>query len=163
MILMELVDPRTLDTGTLALFVGSAAAALVQEDLAARGFSGLRVSHGYVFQHLIDDAGPTVGDLANRLDMTQQGASKAVTELERLGYVERLADPRDARIRHVHLTRRGRDAVAAARRARESLERRLRERGGEQRLAECRALLADLLDELGGTSAVHHRAVRPPR
>jgi DNA-binding MarR family transcriptional regulator len=160
---MQPVLPGDLDTGTLALFVGFAAAAVVQESLEAQGFSGLRFSHGYVFQHLVGDTGPTVGDLAPKLGVTQQAASKTVAELERLGYVERLADPRDARIRHVHLTRRGHEAVAAARRAREALESRLAERGGKKRLEECRELLTELLDELGGTPAVRLRQVRPPR
>ncbi|MEU3275652.1 helix-turn-helix domain-containing protein [Streptomyces antibioticus] len=71
-----------MDTGTLALFVGHATAALVQGQLAEQGFGDLRFSHGYVFQHLIDEE-PTVGELAAHLAMTQQGASKAVAELER--------------------------------------------------------------------------------
>jgi DNA-binding MarR family transcriptional regulator len=156
------LDPLQLDTGTLALFVGQAAAALVQEQLAAQGFGDLRFSHGYVFQHLIDGE-PTVGELATQLGMTQQGASKAVAELERLGYCERVPGAGDARIRRVRLTGRGQDAVAAARRARADVDERLASRFGEQRLAEHRELLARLLDELGGTAAVQRRAVRPPR
>jgi DNA-binding MarR family transcriptional regulator len=166
----EPVDPSDLDLGSIALFVGFAAANAVQADLAAQGFGDLRMSHGYVFQHLID-AQPTVSDLSEKLDMTQQGASKAVAELERLGYVERLPSPRDARIRHVALTRKGREAVTAARRARERLEARLRERSGGTAFGGAhgtafdvtRAVLVDLLDELGGAAAVHRRDVRPPR
>ncbi|MFF4624151.1 MarR family winged helix-turn-helix transcriptional regulator [Nonomuraea jabiensis] len=156
------LDPQRLDTGTLALFVGHAAATLVQEQLAEQGFGDLRFSHGYVFQHLIDDE-PTVGELAAHLAMTQQGASKAVAELERLGYCERVPDAADARIRRVRLTARGQDAVAAARRARAALDRRLADRLGERHLAEHRDLLVRLLDELGGTAAVQRRSVRPPR
>src|SRR5690348_10365393 len=147
------VDPLQLDTGTLALFVGQAAAALVQEQLAAQGFGDLRFSHGYVFQHLIDGE-PTVGELATRLAMTQQGASKAVAELERLGYCERATDAADARIRRVRLTDRGHEAVDAARHARTTLDQRLACGFGQQHLAELRDLLARLLDELGGTAAV---------
>ncbi|MFB8245599.1 MarR family winged helix-turn-helix transcriptional regulator [Streptomyces sp. NPDC055952] len=166
----EPVDPSALDLGSLALFVGLTAAGAVQADLAAQGYGDLRMSHGYVFQHLVDGR-PTVSDLAARLDMTQQGASKAVAELERLGYVERLPSPRDARIRHVALTAKGRDAVAAARQARERLEARLRERSeraavdgaGGTAFDVTRAVLVDLLGELGGTAAVHRRDVRPPR
>lgn len=156
------VDPRQLDTGTLALFVGQAAAGLVQDSLADQGFGDLRLSHGYVFQQLIDDE-PTVGDLATRLAMTQQGASKAVAELEHLGYCERAPDATDARVRRVRLTDRGRAAVAATRRARAALDRRLADRFGQELLAEHRDLLARLLDELGATAAVRRRAVRPPR
>ncbi|MFB4271748.1 MarR family winged helix-turn-helix transcriptional regulator [Nonomuraea sp. GTA35] len=156
------VDPRDLDLGTLALFVGSAAASAVQEEMAAQGFTGLRVSHGYVFQHLVEEA-RTIGELAVRMEVTQQAASKVVAELEGLGYVERVPDPRDARIRRVRLTGRGRAAVAAARRARAAQENRLAERVGPERVEECRALLAELLDELGGAGAVRRREVRPPR
>jgi DNA-binding MarR family transcriptional regulator len=95
--------------------------------------------------------------------MTQQGASKAVAELERLGYAERLPDPQDARVRRVTLTPRGHEAVAAARRARAALEDRLRQRFGAPALDAARALLADLLDTLGGAAAVRRREVRPPR
>ncbi|UBU10159.1 MarR family winged helix-turn-helix transcriptional regulator [Nonomuraea gerenzanensis] len=156
------VEPRDLDLGTLALFVGSAAAAAVQEELAAQGFAGLRVSHGYVFQHLVEE-GRTIGELAGRMEVTQQAASKVVGELEGLGYVERVPDPRDARVRRVRLSRRGREAVAAARRARAAQEERLAELGGRARVEECRALLAELLGELGGAGAVRRREVRPPR
>ncbi|MFH8573898.1 MarR family winged helix-turn-helix transcriptional regulator [Streptomyces sp. NPDC017993] len=156
------VAPNDLDTGSLALFVGFASSQLVQEQLAEQGFGDLRFSHGYVFQHLVDDARPTVGELAAKLDMTQQGASKAVVELERLGYVERVADPQDARARRVALTAHGRAAVAAARRARSAVDERLAARFGADRLAEHRALLAQLLDELGGTTDVRRRSVHPP-
>ncbi|MEU0008037.1 MarR family winged helix-turn-helix transcriptional regulator [Streptomyces sp. NPDC006314] len=156
------LTPKDLDTGTLALFAGFAASAAVKEELAAQGFADLRMSHGYLFQHLIN-ARPTIGDLAEKLDMTQQGASKAVAELERLGYVERLPDSSDARIRRVSLTGRGQEAVAAARRARAALEERLRRHFGTEALGATRSLLADLLDELGSTTAVQRREVKPPR
>lgn len=154
--------PESLDIGTLALFVGFAAAAHVQGDLDTRGHTGLRFSHGYVFQHLID-AEPTIGELAQRLEMTQQGASKVVAELEGLGYLERVADARDARVRRVRLTPRGRDAVAAARRARADLEHTLIAACGVERVRAARSLLAELLHELGGAEAVHRRQIRPPR
>jgi DNA-binding MarR family transcriptional regulator len=86
-----------------------------------------------------------------------------VTELERLGYCERVPDAADARIRRVRLTDRGRGAVAAARHARTALDQRLASRFGKQGLAGHRDMLARLLDELGGTAAVQRRAVRPPR
>ncbi|QPP07711.1 MarR family transcriptional regulator [Streptomyces bathyalis] len=158
----ESVDPSSLDLGSLALFVGFAATSAIQADLASMGFGDLRMSHGYVFQHLID-ARPTVSDLSAKLDMTQQGASKVVAELERLGYVERLPSPHDARIRHVVLTHRGRDAVSAARRARERLEGRLREHSDPVAFDAARSVLVGLLDELGGAAAIHRRDVRPPR
>lgn len=156
------VDPTELDIGSLALFFGLAAAAEVEQDIAGRGLRGLRFSHGYVFQHLIDDE-PTIGRLADALDMTQQGASKAVAELERLGYVERVPDPADARVRRVRLNARGRAAVDAARGARRAQDERLAELCGTDRLEIVRTVLAELLESLNGSEAVRRRRLRPPR
>ncbi|MGV9411672.1 MarR family winged helix-turn-helix transcriptional regulator [Nocardia sp. NPDC003693] len=155
------LDPRSLDTGTLALFAGQAAAARVQARLTEDGFGELRMSHGYLFQHLITGE-PTITELAAQLSMTQQGASKAVAELERLGYCERTPDPSDARVRRIRLTSRGHAAVAAARRARADLEARLAARFDDSRLTAQRAFLTELLAELGGIEAVERRAVLPP-
>jgi DNA-binding MarR family transcriptional regulator len=94
--------------------------------------------------------------------MTQQGASKAVAELETLGYVERFADPGDARIRRVRFTPRGWDALETARRIRAEVDARLDAAHGPERMADLRTLLAEVLDTLGGTDAVHRRSVRPP-
>ncbi len=158
---MEAMDlPAELDIGSLALFVGLAAAERVRERLAGEGYADLRFSHGYVFQHLVEGE-PTISELAARLEMTQQGASKTVAELEGRGYVERFPDPSDARIRRVRLTGRGRAAVEAARRIRAAQEASLAEAHGAERLAGAHALLVELLEALGGAEAVRRRGVRP--
>lgn len=156
------MDERALDLGYLALFVGYAFNQAVQAKLEERGFSGLRQSHGFVIQHLID-APRTIGELAARLEVTQQAASKSVAELEALGYVERSPDEADARIRRVRLSERGQEVVAFTRRTRAALERRLAARHGESALAQTRALLAEVLESLGGAAAVRARRVTMPR
>lgn len=155
-------DPSALDLGHLALFTGYAFADRVMTDLAAQGFGDLRFAHGFVVQHLIE-AERTIGELAERMAITQQGASKAVAELEGLGYLERSSDPGDARVRRIRLSARGRAAVAATRRLRAQLERRLSSKVGQEGFAAARAVLARLLDELGGAEAVRRRRVQPPR
>jgi DNA-binding MarR family transcriptional regulator len=155
-------EPAHLDIGYLALFVGQAFSDAVLEALAAAGHPALRFSHGFVIQHVID-ADRTIGELAERMAVTQQGASKAVAELEALGYLERVADPDDARIRRVRLSGLGRDAVQVTRRAREKIERTLSGRVGDKAVAQARRTLTRLLDELGGSLAVRRRTVRPPR
>ncbi|MGX1909945.1 hypothetical protein ACWIID_13915 [Streptomyces phaeochromogenes] len=65
-------------------------------------------------------------------------------------------------LEHLPSSRR-RVAVAAARHARAALEECLRLRFGTTALATARTLLADLLDDLGGTAAIQRREVRPPR
>ncbi|HVJ18297.1 MAG TPA: helix-turn-helix domain-containing protein [Polyangiaceae bacterium] len=156
------VEPADLDLGHLAQFVGYAFADAVQRALEAEGFVGLRFSHGFVFQHLIETE-RSIGELARRMQVTQQAASKAVVELEQLGYVERSVDELDARTRRVGLSARGRAAVEAARRARGQVERKLASKLGARALSVCRADLARMLDELGGAEAVRRRRIVPPR
>ena len=99
-----------LDLSLAALFAGWALTDEVTRRLAARGFTGLRFSHGFLVQRLIAAEQP-IAAIAQALDVTQQAVSKTVSELEGLGYVRRRPDPRDARVRLVSLTDRGRAAV----------------------------------------------------
>lgn len=156
------VDVAGLDLGHLALFVGLAFAEEAQRALASHGLEGLRFSHGFVFQHLIDGE-RTVTELAARMEVTQQAASKVVAELLELGVVERVADEADARVRRIRLTRRGRAAVARTRDARAALMRKLEARHGKPAIDEARALLGAVLDDLGGAPAVRARRVLLPR
>jgi DNA-binding MarR family transcriptional regulator len=154
------VDLAGLDLGYLAQFVGQRINDLVLEKLALEGFGDLRLSHGYVIQHLL--GGPrTITDLAARLGVSQQAASKTVAELVGLGYLE--AGPaRDRRARAISLSERGRASVAVARRFRGRLEQRLLGKHGAA-LGKAREVLAKVLEELGGAQAVRSRSVREPR
>ena len=150
-----------LDLGLAALFAGQAIAEAVRGRLDARGFAGLRFSHGFLVQRLVEDE-QSIAALAAALEVTQQAVSKTVSELERLGYVRRRPDPRDARVRLVSLTDRGRAAVAAAREERAAVEAELRERHGPRRVAAATRVLREALDLHGATAAVRSRRVRPP-
>jgi DNA-binding MarR family transcriptional regulator len=155
-------DPADADLSLASLFAGWAMAGEVQRRLAADGHEELRFADGFVFQHLV--GGPvTIGVLAERLGVTQQAASKSVTDLERRGYVTRRADPADARARLVALTRRGRDAIERARDHRAALAGELADRLGPRRVEAARRLLLDAIAELGGEPAVRSRQVRAPR
>lgn len=148
----------------LVAAVGLAAPAAHEEvlrRLAAEGFDGVKVSHGYVVQRLLVGE-PTVGELAEALGVTQQGASKQVLDLERLGYAERVAVPGDARVRGVRLTERGRAMVEATRTARADLERAVAARVGAAPVAEAAEVLEVLLDVLGLSEAVARRRVQAP-
>jgi DNA-binding MarR family transcriptional regulator len=128
--------------------------------LRERGHPELRYSHGFLFQQLVEGARP-VGEIAANLGVTSQAVSKAVRELEALGYVSRDADPADARVRRVALTARGRDAVQAGRDIRASLNAQFSETLGAERVQAAAATLAHALDAVGGLDAVRGRAVRP--
>jgi DNA-binding MarR family transcriptional regulator len=150
-----------LDLGLAALFAGQALADAVRERLEARGFAGLRFSHGFLVQRLVEEE-QSIAALAHALEVTQQAVSKTVSELERLGYVRRRPDPRDARVRLVALTDRGRAAVEAAREERAAVVAELRDRLGPRRVDAATRLLREVLELHGASAAVRTRRVRPP-
>ena len=151
-----------LDIATLSALAGNAAARAVLAAMGDEGHGGIRSSHGYVFQRLIDDE-PTIGELAAALGITQQGASKHVAELEALGYAERVADASDQRVRRVRMTAAGRAALEAGRRARAELEAQLIAVHGADDVATARRVLSGLLELTGEASFVEgRRAPLPP-
>jgi DNA-binding MarR family transcriptional regulator len=155
-------EPAQADLSLAALFAGWAMAGELQGRLARDGYADLRFADGFVFQHLV--GGPvTIGALAERLEVTQQAASKSVADLERRGYVSREPDPDDARARRVTLTARGRAAIESARGHRTEIDAELANRLGPRRTESARRLLVDVIDELGAAAAVRARRVRPPR
>ncbi len=154
-------DP-ILDLSLAALFAGHALNDEVLARVRARGYDGLRNAHGYVVQRLIEAPQP-VGALAVELGVSQQAVSKSVAELERLGLVERRADPSDARVRIVALTERGRGAIEATREARREVVDELRETLGPRRIDAATKLLGEVLEARGLSPAVRGRRVRPPR
>lgn len=151
------MEPRDLDTLTLASLAGSAADRYVLAQLAADGHRVKR-SHGFVFQRLLVTQ-PTIGELAASLGITQQGASKQVVELEELGYVERIPSPHDARVRVVRLTDAGRRVIDAARALRRDFEDELVARFGAASVAAAHDVLALMLDLDGTGDLVRGRAV----
>ncbi|TDB96995.1 MarR family winged helix-turn-helix transcriptional regulator [Actinomadura sp. 7K534] len=78
-------------------------------ELAAQGHPDLRPTHGFVLQAV--GPGTTAVELGRSLGVTKQAAGKMVESLERMGYVERTADPADARRKIVRLTARGADCL----------------------------------------------------
>ena len=86
--------------------------------LHERGHRGLTLAHTALLPHL-DLEGTRITTLAERAGMTKQGMGQLVSELERQGYVVRVADPTDARAVLVRFTDAGwqflRDAHAVKR------------------------------------------------
>jgi DNA-binding MarR family transcriptional regulator len=109
-------------------------------ELAAQGHPDVRPLHGFVFQAIGRD-GTTAVELGRRLGVTKQAAGKTLDALERMGYVVREADERDARRKLVRLTPRGVDCLARSARIFDQLRARWAETLGEERL---RALEDDL-------------------
>lgn len=53
-------------------------------------------------------------DLANRLQITPSGVTRAILPLEKIGFVERASHERDARASYVAITQAGRDRLEEA-------------------------------------------------
>lgn len=123
----------------------------LRRSLADKGFDDLGSTYGYVFRALADEA-LSQRALAARLAMTDQGLAKIVAEMEARGYVDRQADPGDARVRRLRLAPRGRRALASARRFHAAYERGLTARFGPAAVQRFRELLlacapAEAVDE----------------
>src|SRR3954467_8992562 len=127
--------------------------------LRERGHPELRYAHGFLFQQLVEGARP-VGEIASNLGVTSQAVSKMVRELEALGYVERVVDAADARVRRVALTERGRAAIQAGRDVRARVNRELSEALGAERVEGAAKTLHDALAARGAMSAVRSRRLR---
>src|SRR3954454_15386779 len=83
------------------------------EALHDAGYTDISATHQAGFENL-DPDGTRLTVLAARAGMTHQSMGELVRELERRGYLERVADPADGRARIVRLTKRGRDVVRLA-------------------------------------------------
>jgi len=105
--------------------------------------SVIRPGHGCVFR-FIDEGGSRLTDLAQHSGLTKQAVSEAVADLERLGYVERAADPQDGRAKVIRLTDLGADARGTALGLFADMERAWAERYGAERVAALRELLEDI-------------------
>ena len=75
-------------------------------ELARQGHPDVRPAHGLTLQ-AIGPAGVTASELGRRLGVSKQAAGKTVDRLEKLGYVTRAGDDRDARRKLIRLTGRG--------------------------------------------------------
>jgi len=160
--LAEVERRADLDLLTYVGLVAPALNELVIDRLAERGFEGVKTSHGYVVQQLLHGE-PTIGALATALGITQQGASKQVLDLERLGYAERVSVVGDQRQKAVRLTARGRELVEVTRALRRDLERRVVRRASRERVDHAKDVMAVLFDVLDLWGPVGQHAVPPPR
>ena len=82
-------------------------------ELGRQGHPDARPAHGFALQ-AIGPGGATASELGRRLGVSKQAAGKTVDRLERLGYVTRAGDDRDARRKLVRLTPRGGELLASS-------------------------------------------------
>jgi DNA-binding MarR family transcriptional regulator len=127
--------------------------------VAASPYGDLRITHGCVFGNL-DPEGTRLTDLAERAHMTKQSVGEVASDLEQMGYVERVPDPRDGRAKIIRLTERGRQAQALGREIIDDIEREWAERYGAERMAALREALETITaDDLGWLAGISGAAV----
>jgi DNA-binding MarR family transcriptional regulator len=108
------------------------------ERLQQEGFEHVREGHGCVFGFIDIENGSRLTEMAERAGLTKQAVGEAATELERLGYAERLPDPTDKRAKIIKLTPSGVEACLTGRRIFAEIEREWAEEFGEDLIAQFR-------------------------
>jgi DNA-binding MarR family transcriptional regulator len=111
--------------------------------LAESGFGDITPAQAKLAAR-IGEHGTRLTELAEQAQVTKQTAGALVDQLVESGYVERVADPRDARARLVTLAPRGRDVQAKARVMERRIEREWRAHLGAERMEQLRSALVDL-------------------
>lgn len=145
------------DFGILLLLADQEFVRALRATTAEQGFDDQGRSDGFVLRTLA--GGPTsISGLAERLEITKQGASQIVDDMERRGYVERRPDPSDARARMLQLTSKGEAALKAARRFHQAYERKLRRQFGDEVIDSMRDVLTAMAGE-AQVSTPHFRAL----
>lgn len=112
------------------------------------GFEDFDAAYLTVFQYP-GPQGARPSELAARLRISKQALNYLLGELERLGYLERRADPDDLRSKRIALTPRGIAAVGAIREAVGEVETTWAQQLGAERLDELRNLLLELNGSIG--------------
>lgn len=122
--------------------------------LHARGYEDLVAAHLGVLQY----PGPEnmrPSDLATRTRMTKQALNYLLGQMEDLGYLTRVQDSADQRVKRVGLTPRGLAASKAMREIVLEIEEEWSGKLGPDRFAELRELLAELSEDGSGSQPPH--------
>jgi DNA-binding MarR family transcriptional regulator len=107
------------------------------------GHASIRAGHGCVFR-FIHEGGSRLTELACSSGFSKQAVGEVVDDLEKLGYVERDADPADRRAKVIRLTKAGAEAQRTALGIFGDMERMLAERYGAERVEAMRSLLEEI-------------------
>lgn len=121
----------------------------VHEALAAKGHPSVRPAHGFAFQLIASSGGATAADLAAHLGVSRQAGKQMADELIDLGYLRVEADPTDARLRRLVLTRSGEEVIALAMGLWEAEERRWESLIGPQAMEALKSGLRAYLSQSG--------------
>jgi DNA-binding MarR family transcriptional regulator len=116
---------------------------------AEHGYLDLRQPHLHIFGNLGID-GIRLTDLAARAQLSLATTSELVSQLERLGYLERRPDPSDGRAKLIFPSPRGRQVLDDAGDRVAQIEQHWAQLIGPDRFADTGRALQELLDKLTG-------------
>ncbi|MEU4545102.1 MarR family winged helix-turn-helix transcriptional regulator [Nonomuraea dietziae] len=133
-----------MDFGVLLGLAYNQYVAELHEHLAELGFPHLRPAFGFALKVLAVRP-MTTSQLAVRLGITPQGAAKTVEEMVAAGFVERVSDPADGRVKLLHITDRARALMAAGHDFHVDFERRLSAELGEAKIGALREVLTAMV------------------
>lgn len=154
--------------GALLTIPRAAIGKRVQARCAELGYGDLSAAHEVVLQ-LLEPAGMRLTALAAKAGMAKQSMGYLVGELERAGYVERVADPGDARAKLIRRTDRGWAFNRIAAEVVAGIEEEWAVLVGEADFRQLKETLGRLVEGLGYeyqgsvAQASNRRAGRPPR
>jgi DNA-binding MarR family transcriptional regulator len=144
------MDPTTADRPPVALLlrvIYQHHSQAIESALRAAGFDDIAPSAANVFP-FIPGEGITVSSLADLAGVRKQTMAQAVEQLERGGYLERRADPKDRRSRLVFLTKRGRTVTPLTHAAAAAVEQQWASLIGTDELERLRQELRSLLEKI---------------
>jgi DNA-binding MarR family transcriptional regulator len=146
--------PTSRDLPTDRLAIGQLLARLLRQfrtelfaPAAEHGYLDLRQPHLHIFGNLGID-GVRLTDLAARAQLSLATTSELVSQLERLGYLERRPDPADGRAKLIFPSPRGRQVLDDAGDRVAQIEQHWAQLIGPDRFADTGRALQELLDKL---------------
>src|ERR1700694_835009 len=138
-------DPNEPRTGILGRMrsIERAVHREMQEQLARGGYPNVRIPHIALLAHMTTSA-RRLTEFAELMHVTKSAVSQLVSDLERQGLVERVADPTDGRATLIRATPRADEGFRIARKRLAEIEREWARRTGSQRLTELDRTLEEL-------------------
>lgn len=135
----------------------------MQDQLARGGYPDVRIPHIALLAHMTT-AGRRLTEFAELMQVTKSAASQLVSDLERQGLVERVADPTDGRASLIRATRAADAGFRLARKRLAEIEREWALLLGERGLSELARTLEEIAQWQERAFSVSRRAptVRQP-
>lgn len=119
----------------------------LRDKLLARGYDGLKLSFHTVMSNIIF-SGTRLVDIAEINGMTKQSIGLIATEIEDLGYIQRIPDPHDGRAKNLVFTERGEQLIQDSIKIVKEVEAEFAALIGEEKIHQLELLLAELSDRI---------------